>query len=294
MVARVKPTPLTKLDSVTFDELLRDQAPFDASTPRIDLRGVAFVTASGLVQLAAVCFRLRACGKRPTILVENEAVRGYLVRAGFVAAIKPLADFIPPFSPSLVKNLQKRRGASDLLIELTSLSSGSELPDILDRIIHVLVSRLSYPRNAAYDVAIAVSEMGQNTFEHCSSQKSTGLLAMQVYNKSAKGQFLEIGLADYGDGIMTTLSRNPAIAVKNDVEAIMAAAKLGVSEYNDATRGHGLHHLLETAYDHAGTVQIRSGSGKVRFRMDNQRGWGFTVAPMVGTQISLSLGAKAG
>ena len=71
------------------------------------------------------------------------------------------------------------------------------------------------------------------------------------------------------------------------------AIEPGTSEFEDPTRGTGLYHLLEIAYKHEGVVQIRSGEGKVRYRMDQRKGWGFHVPRMPGVQISLNLPSKA-
>ncbi len=115
---------------------------------------------------------------------------------------------------------------------------------------------------------------------------------MQVYQRGPKC-FLEIAVADYGEGLATTLRRNPDNPpIISDKEAIRQATQLGISEFSDRTRGTGLYHLLEIAYKHSGSVQIRSGSAKVRFRMDKQRGWDFSVTSMPGVQIALTLPTK--
>jgi hypothetical protein len=117
-------------------------------------------------------------------------------------------------------------------------------------------------------------------------------MAMQVFGRGTK-QFLEIGVADYGAGLASTLGRNRKNgAIRNDLHAIELATKLRVSEHDDPTRGTGLFHLLEIAYEHEGSVQVRSGEGKVRYRMDRRQGWSFPVTDVPGVQIALALRTK--
>jgi hypothetical protein len=49
---------IAKLDSVSFDTLLREQDPFGIEQPEFDLREVALITPAALVQLAAACYAL--------------------------------------------------------------------------------------------------------------------------------------------------------------------------------------------------------------------------------------------
>jgi hypothetical protein len=76
------------------------------------------------------------------------------------------------------------------------------------------------------------------------------------------------------------------------LEAIRLATKLGASEHDDPTKGTGLYHLLEIIYKHEGSVQIRWGSAKVRYRMDKQAGWTFHVARMPSVRVALTLPTK--
>lgn len=214
------------------------------------------------------------------------------MRSGFVQAVRTVARFQPRMSGILTVTYDYIRGSNQLLIEVTKIQSGSELQDLLDHIIHVLRYRLKYKKNDAFDVATAVSEICQNTFDHTAD--TCGFFAMQVYQRESK-RFLEIGVADYGDGLAATLRRNadnPQIA--SDIEAIQQATRLGTSEFSDRTRGTGLYHLLEIANKHKGSVQIRSGTAVIRFRMDKQRRWNFPVTSMPGVQIVLTLPTKVG
>lgn len=291
------PSPIRKLDSVSFDKFLQRQNPFESpndSKCLFDLTGIELVTPCALVQLAAACHSLARLGRRPTILVDDITVCTYLMRAGFVQVVETVAGFEPDIAAWGAHLYDDLRGASPMLIEVTPIESGSQLADLLNRIVTVLQDRFMYHKYDAFDVATGVSEICQNTLDH--NAQACGFLAMQVYGGNGKtSPFLEIGVADYGDGLMMSLRRNPRnAAIISDQQAIGVATRLGTSEYDDVTRGTGLYHLLEIAYKHHGSVQIRSGAGKVRYRMDKRQGWGFTVSPMPGVHIALALPAKIG
>lgn len=279
---------ITKLDPITFDALLREQDPFGSASGRFDLTIVEWISPAALTQLAAAVHAIAAEGSEPEIAVNDSSVRTYLMRTGFITAIDSVCRIDPPITSSLPYSFLQ--GSNPKLIEVTKIDSGSALPALLNKIVWVLRNRLKYRKYDAFDVAMGISELCQNTFDH--NQKTCGFFAMQVYGRGAK-RFLEIGVADYGEGIAATLGRNPKNPVAgSDIEAIRAATRLGTSEHDDPTRGTGLYHLLEITYKHGGSLQIRSGGGKVRFRMDKKVGWTFSVPPAPGVQVAFTLPAK--
>ena len=278
---------MEKLDSVSFDILLEQQRPFDSAHGLFDLSGIKLITPAAMVQLASACYALNQRGCRPVIKVDDVSVRSYLRRSAFLNVVQAVAQIEPqvPFSP-----YDHRSGLNPMLIEVTKIETGAALPALLNQIVWVLRHRLKYRKYDAFDVTTAISEICQNTFDH--NAPTCGFIAMQVYGGGAR-RFLEIGVADYGDRLAATLRRNtknPSMLA--DLEAIRLATKLGTSEYDDPTRGTGLYHLLEITYKHEGLVQIRSGSAKMRYRMDKKAGWAFRVAAMPGVQVALSLPSK--
>lgn len=279
---------IEKLDAVSFDTFIAQIDPFKKNVDVFDLSGVKFISPAALVQLSATCYALKEKGRQLKIILNDPAVCSYLARAGFVSALKSLVKFEPQdIEDSIYNHL---RGSNPLLIEVTKIEKGTELPNLLNQIVSVLRHRLKYRKYDAFDVATVISEICQNTFDH--NKSTCGFLAMQVYGKGTK-RFLEIGVADYGDGLSKTLQRNPKNkGIKSDLAAIDYAIKPGTSEHDDPTRGTGLYHLLEIAYKYEGAVQIRSGEGKVRYRMDMRQGWKAPVAYIPGVQIALSLGHK--
>src|SRR6267143_1827779 len=91
-------TQIEKLDSVTFDELIEQQNPFEGKSCGFDLRGVKLITPIALVSLAAACFGLVGLDRHPVVFVDDPSVRSYLLRAGLVQVLGPIANFEPEFS----------------------------------------------------------------------------------------------------------------------------------------------------------------------------------------------------
>ncbi len=282
---------MSKIDAVSFDNFLKGRNPFDGGESTFDLSGITFISAAGMVQLTAACHALASAGARPSVKVDDVNVRGYLARSGFFSALDGIAVVEPPLSRVQKMISDHQRGGNPLLVEVTRIASGAALPELLDRIVSVLQRRLKYRQRDAFDIAVAISELSQNTFDH--NTGSCGFLAMQVYGSKGAKRFLEVAVADYGEGLTATLTRNPKYSdIRSDVQAIRRAIQPGVSEHDDPTRGTGLHHLIQITYHHGGSVQIRSGRGKVHFRMDKKIGYEFAVPRVPGVQVSLSLPAK--
>lgn len=283
---------LEQIDRKTFDDLLRRCNPFAGGACVFDLRDARFISSAALVQLAAAAYAVHRNGSRLTLQVDDAHVRTYLVRSGFVAAIDGIADIDPAYNQLEQHRFDHLHGSNPLLLEVTKIESGAALPPLLDRIVALLRTRLRYGRADAYNIAIVISEVAQNTFDH--NSKTCGFLAVQAYRPKRGKRFVEIGVADFGEGLRATLQRNPKLSrVGSDQHAIMMATRLGVSQHDDPTRGTGLHHLLRIAYEHEGSVQIRSGTGKVAYRGDKKQGWGFNVPSMPGVQIAISIRTRS-
>jgi anti-anti-sigma regulatory factor/anti-sigma regulatory factor (Ser/Thr protein kinase) len=291
MTTALQTQPLTKLDSVSFDRFVRERQPLTNGDGRLDLNGITLITPAALVPLAALCHAMAKVGKDPQIVTGDESVRRYLLRSGFLREISSVTRIEPEITPALTLLYGLRQGSNPMLLEVTRINNGAALPELLDQIVWVLRYRLKYRKRDAFDVTMAISEICQNTFDHNSG--TTGLIAMQVYGKG-NSRFLEIGVSDDGDGLAVTLRRNSKNGpIRSDFEAIQRATELGSSEHDDPTRGTGLYHLLQITYRYKGSVQIRSGTSKVRYRMDRQQGWGFAVTPTPGVHVALTLPSKA-
>jgi hypothetical protein len=273
-----------KLDSITFDQLLRDQRPLETGV--FDLRGTTFAAPSGLVSLGLA---LEAAGRTAgdvVLRIEDPTVRSYFARSGFLAAMSPTCRVEP--DPSDLSHLfDHRLGRSPMLIELTRVSNQPTLEGLLERTIES-VARVRNDRNDALDVAALLSELGGNVLEHGGGG---GLLALQVYGE-ADQPFLELAVGDLGPGIRASLLGNPGNPrLAGDFQAIQHAVRPMISGSTDPARGSGLYQLLRVIHGHGGSVQIRSGTAKARWRADRVGGIGFDVPYLPGTQISFTLPA---
>lgn len=282
--------PIIKLTSTSLDGLLRQQPLFNNSEVTLDLTQVEFVTPGALVPLAAFCHALKQKSCRTTIKLSDNDVRTYLLRSGFTRVLQDIVTFQPDIPKARSMIFEALRGTNPLLIEVTKIENGAALPELLNQIVHVLRYRLKYKKYEAFDIATGISEVCQNTFDH--NDQTCGFIAMQTYKKNSD-RFVEIAIADYGAGLRSTLQENPNNPeVKTDFDAIKVATQLGTSQFDDPTRGTGLHHLLEIAYKHKGAVEFWSGSAKIRFRMDKRRGWEFNSTAIPGLIVNLSLQSK--
>jgi len=213
---------VSQLDSITFDRFLEDQNPCAIPCEAISIKGVRFVTPAALVQLAAMCHSCARSGTPFAIEVDDQAVRSYLMRSGFKDVVDDVAEFVPPMASSIWYS--GLRGGNPLLIEVTRIVNGRELPELLDRIVAVLRTKFKYRKYDAFDVATAVSEIAQNTFDH--NVGTCGFIAMQGYSKGQR-RFLEIGVSDFGVGLAETLRRNPKNGpIPDDLTAIKRAMQL--------------------------------------------------------------------
>ena len=277
------------LTSVTFDGFY---ASVERSTPIVtfDLSPFRFITPGGMMLLAIAVEQATDQGQQPVLVLPSGELRKYLARAGFLDHLGCNTACIPVLTPSESIPYRLRRGSSPLLQEFSVVTGVEQLSEVLEKLVRVLRFRLKYRKRDAYDIAIVMSELWQNSLEHSSSPvRATGI--MQMYRTPQRR--LEIALGDNGDGILKSLRRNSNYQnLSNDNDAIIKAFEPSVSEHQDRTRGNGLVLLVDKIFAHDGTAEIRSGTGKVRIRADQRRGWKLNVPYLKGTQVVISLAAK--
>lgn len=288
----------TELSVYTLDDLLRQVpgASADGADQDIclDLRNLHYMDLFSMVGILYTCHELVARpGCRVRLELSEDGACGFLPRVGFVQLVPGGVDLSDTFTPARLILEQASRGANPDFLELTPITSYDVICEVLDKLIHILRG-LGFGKNDAFDMAIAFSEISQNILDH-NEAAPDGLAAMQVY-RGGEGKFFQFVVADRGVGILTTLRRNLAYAdLTSDVRAIIASTGLGASEYSDGTRGNGLHKLLQLSDKHGGSVHIRSGSGRVYWRLDEQRrSHAFNVPYLPGVQIVLSFKDKQG
>lgn len=258
----------------------------------IDLRGVPFIDMFSSVGLLYCCrdlLDLHAC--QVQLKLDGNGACAFLPRIGFLSALDPRVMLSSAHSLAQLYEGESYRGNSRMIIELTRLDSDETIKNVLNHVMDVLVENLYYSSHEVCDLASIFSELCHNVPEHAGSN-SNGLAAMQIY-RGRYGPFMQFVVADQGVGILETLQRNPTHShLVDDVEAIAASLQPRTSEYLDESRGNGLAFLVERVHRLKGRLHIRSGSGKVYVRTEPDDFRRFRVAPLTGTQVSVTFPAR--
>lgn len=286
----------TTLTATNFDDFLANVMHTAHIHPHItlDLRSLQFIDVFAMVSIIYCCADVQErFGCRVRLEFTEEGAGSFLPRVGFFDVLGSEVICADVFTPARLEWERALHGEDRALLELTRIDSPTAVDMVMDKLIHVLRYHLRYQRHDAYDLAIVFSELCNNVLDH-SPVTAQGLAAMQVFGSST-GRFMQFVVGDRGVGIKATLQRNPRFAaLRSDIQAIMASTHLGVSEHVEATRGNGLHHLLELAFKHHGSIQIRSGQGKVYWRMDHQQRYQFPVPHLQGAQFSITFPTRMG
>ena len=283
--------PVRRLDIVTFDEVLRRSSPFGPTRCVIDLRDVQFVTPAGLVCVAALCQAVYdqgyLVGRWPSVELGTEPQRGYLVRAGLIAVLDRIAEINPSVSRLRLMRGARLHGVSTRLIEVTPITEAGILYQLLERVRIFAGKELGYSSRTANQVTQAVSEACSNAERH--NGRPCAFFALQEYRQGIES-WVEIGIADCGDGLAATLARNSRHGViDSDTQAIELAIRERTSQFDDETCGTGLQHLLRIVGQLEGTVYLRSGTARACFDRAAPNGRYTTAPHMPGVQIALML-----
>lgn len=293
-IARPQSFSLTASNFDQFVSHISNLGAISKGPITLDLRQMAFIDLFSMVGIAFVCHDLQYQTRLPVRLeLSEDGACGFLPRVGFFDILPEHPAPIIDFPPARIEFLRLYHGANPGLLELTRIDSNQAIEAILDKFIAMLRHRLKYPKDEANDLAIMLSELCHNIIDHHPDpSRAGGVAAMQVHDGQG-GRFLQVVVADRGDGIRRTLARNTAFAsLTSDTEAIDQSVQLGVSEYEERTRGNGLYHLLRLTSQHKGTIHIRSGAGKMYYRADRAAPQLFAVAPLTGTQFALAFPVK--
>jgi len=282
-------TETNKLSAETFTRFIQSQKILTSGRVTINFDGITFISPGGIVPVASVCEHLSSSGREIFIRARNRELQSRLIKTGFFHMVERIAVFEPAISQVLVGDLEAWQGANPLLIEITRLQNANDLSERLDKVLSILRFRMRYEPSRAYNATIAISEICQNTFDH--NRDRCGFFSLQTFGEQSR-RFTEICVSDYGIGLAESLTNNPNNPnFGSDIEAIKFAMKLGVSEFDDPTRGTGLHHLLRIAEKNEGSIQITSGSGTVRYRADKDEWRYFKSLHIPGVSIVLCLPA---
>lgn len=151
------------------------------------------------------------------------------------------------------------------LIELVRIRSTEEVEQLMDRAWQVAKGQVG-PGRVAKAFATAIGAATENVVDHARSPIGA-LVAAQRYTRTG----LELAVVDLGEGIPTTLGRNPAHRGLGDLEAVERSLEDGVSSVGDAERGIGLWDLVG-AVGRGENATLGIGSGRADLTLSWQRG----------------------
>jgi hypothetical protein len=262
-----------------------------------DARHLRWIDPNGMVALlAAGAIAGKAPSPRPRLEPpENADVQGYLARMKFHEAARDVFDFD-------VVPRKVGAGPSDVLLEITSISSNADVHRVIDRVQGqagaILSSKLGYPATSVVQFSVILSEVCQNIIEHA---EAPGWVAAQAYNWAKRlGRFVVvISVMDVGRGFRGSLSDEHSARYGDrwgDATALEAAFLHGLTRFPDSGRGQGIQQIRKQVRRWDGAITIRSGTA----RIGQVPTWDDTppliegMAPLPGSQISIVLPAKVG
>ena len=252
------------LDYRALDALL-DSAALAPGKALFDARHVRWIDPCGMLALLAAGTHIGAReGEQPRLQLPDQAdVLGYLSRMGFFAAGDGVFDMD-------VK--APRRAAStesDVLLEITPITTNSDVHEVVDRVQQragqILSHTLRYPPSAVVQFSVILSEVCQNVLEHA---EAPGWVAAQAYRwqKRLGRHVLVIGVTDLGRGFRGSLAEEHSARFGDrwgDATALEAAFIHGLTRFPDSGRGQGIQQIRKQVRRWDGVISIRSGSARI-------------------------------
>lgn len=254
----------SSLDYLTVDELYGRVEAGETGPVLFDARRLRWIDPNGMLALLGAGEVAAQGGSRPRIsLPAGAKVAGYLERMGFPRAAAGI--FQPPRQPV------RRRGAraSDVLLEITPISTNSDVHQVVDtvqaRAGAILSRTLRYPPAAVVRFSVILSEVCQNIVEHA---EGPGWVAAQAYNWTRRlGRHVAvIAVSDLGRGFRASLADEHAERFGDrwgDVTALEAAFLLGLTRFPDIGRGQGIQQIRKQVARWNGLLSIRSGTARI-------------------------------
>jgi len=170
------------LDFQTYDALLAEVNEAGGEKLLFDGRHLRWVGPNGMVNLLAAGSVARdRSGEAPHLeLADAGDVKSYLSRMGFFQAAETVFDLGPtPHKRSV--------GESDVLLEITPITTNSDVHEVVDRVQKragaILSKTLGYPMTSVVQFSVILSEVCQNVIEHA---EAPGWVAAQSYNWSKR------------------------------------------------------------------------------------------------------------
>jgi anti-sigma regulatory factor (Ser/Thr protein kinase) len=229
-----------------------------------DGRHVRWVDPCGMVGLLAAGTHVRErSGMARLQLPADPDVLGYMARMGAFAAAADVfeIDGKPP----------RRTAApeSDVLLEITPITTNSDVHEVVDRVqgrAGAILSRtLKYPTSAVVQFSVILSEVCQNILEHAEAPGWVGAQAYRWQKRLGKN-VLVISVADMGRGFKGSLADEHSARFGDrwgDATALEAAFIHGLTRFPDSGRGQGIQQIRKQVRRWDGVISIRSGRARI-------------------------------
>ena len=284
------------LDYRNVEDIYEQAAGEDSGPVLFDARRLRWIDPNGMLLLLAAGQVAARSGTAPRIsLPARQEVTGYLERMGFHHAAAGIFR-------SGAGTRRRPRSASDVLLEITPVTTNSDVHDVVDRVQAragaILSTALRYPRSAVVQFSVILSEVCQNIVEHA---EAPGWVAAQAYNwqKRLGRHVAVIAVSDLGCGFRASLEAEHAARFGDrwgDATALEAAFLLGLTRFADTGRGQGIQQIRKQVGRWQGILSIRSGTVRIADTPD----WssrppleeGLTHFP--GSQINIILPERTG
>jgi hypothetical protein len=254
----------SSLDYQTYDALLAEVLEAGGEKILFDGRHLRWVGPNGMVNLLAAGSVARdRAGELPHLeLADVGDVKSYLDRMGFFQAASGVFD-------AGTKPDKRVAGDSDVLLEITPVTTNSDVHDVVDRVQRragaILSNTLGYPLTSVVQFSVILSEVCQNIIEHA---EASGWVAAQSYNWSKRlgRQVVVISVSDLGRGFRGSLSDEHSARFADrwgDATALEAAFIHGLTRFPDSGRGQGIQQIRKQVRRWDGMISIRSGTARI-------------------------------
>jgi hypothetical protein len=289
----VIPVPAT-LDDRSFETLVAALARSEGERVLVDARRLRWVDPYGMLGLLALGEVAGRSGEKPRFqLPESPDVVSYLTRMAFFRR-----------APDVYELHGGRRGQadgeSDVLLEITPVTSHVDVHQIVDRVneraLAILTRQLEYPLKEAFQFSVMLSELCQNIIEHA---EAGGWVATQTYNWARRlgRKVVTIAVMDLGVGFYGSLASEHAGRYGerwSHASALEAAFIHGLTRFHDPGRGQGLQQIRKQVGRWNGKISIRSGTARIADvpAWDDAPPLEEGLPPFPGTQIFIVLPSR--
>ena len=254
----------SSLDYSTVDGVFEQCARISEGKALFDAGYLRFVDPQGVVGLlSAGALMKRRLGQAAHLRLPRQTeVLGYLARIHFFEQARP-------FFSMKYRRPREFAASSDVLLEITPVTTNSDVHAVVDRVQKragtILTRTLGYPLVTVVQFSVVLSEVCQNIIEHA---EAPGWVAAQAYYWARRMErwVLVIAVSDLGRGFRESLAAEHAGRFGTrwaDGTALEAAFLHGVTRFTDTGRGQGIQQIRRQVRRWDGLISIRSGTARI-------------------------------